>query len=92
MSSFYFNYGNAARKMVAEDLVNSHGHMIAGLACAEQIDVALLAQIPAARADAKCIAFHMCDALDALVSIEMLKRFLGDVQNDLSSVDVAVRQ
>ena len=86
----YFNYGNAARKMVAENLVNGHGHMVAGLACAEQIDVALLAQIPAPRADAKCIAFHMCDALDALVSVEMLKCFLGDVQNDLSSVDVAV--
>ena len=64
--------------------------MVAGFAGTEQIYVALLAQIPAARADAQHVALHVGYALDTLVSVEMLKRFLGDVQNDLSSVDVAV--
>ena len=83
---------NAAGEVIAEDLVNGHGHVVACLACAEQIHVALLAQIPAARADAEHVALHVGDAFDALIGIEMLKRFLGDVQNDLSSVDVAVGQ
>lgn len=49
---FYLDYGNAAGKVLAEYLVYGHGHMVAGLACTEQIYVALLAKIPAARADA----------------------------------------
>ena len=88
----YFNYGNAAGEVIAEDLVNGHGHMVAGLAGAEQVNVALLAQIPAARTDAQHVALHVGYAFYALVGIKMLKRFLGDVQNDLSSVDVAVGQ
>ena len=78
--------------MIAEDLIYGHCHMVAGLARTEQINIALLAQIPAARAYAQHVAFHMGDAFYALVCVKMLKRFFGYVQNDLSSVNVAVGQ
>ena len=83
---------NAAREMVAEDLVDRHGHMVAGFAGTEQVDVALLAQIPAAAADAQHIALHVGDALDALVGVELLQGFFRDVQNDLSALGIAVAE
>ncbi len=88
----YFNDRNAVCQVVAEDFVNGHSHVIARLTCAEQINIALCAEIPAARADAQDIALHMGNAFDTLVSIKVLKRFFGYVQNDLSAFDVAVRQ
>ena len=66
--------------------------MVAGFAGTEQVDVALLAQIPAAAADAQYIALHVGDALDALVGVELLQGFFRDVQNDLAALGIAVAE
>ena len=83
---------NAPREVVAQDLVHGHGHVVAGLARAEQINVAFFRQIPSAAADAQHVAFHMHDALDAFIGIEPAQRFLSDVQHDFFAVYVTVRQ
>ena len=88
----YFNYRNTAGQILSEYLIYSHGHMVARLTCAEKIHIALLAQVPSARADAQHAALHVGNALYALVSIEMLKSLLGDIKHDLSAFDVTVRK
>ena len=83
---------NAPREVVAEDLVHGHGHVIAGFAGAEQVNIALFRQIPSAAADAQHVAFHMHDAFDAFIGVEPAQRFLGDVQHDFFALYVTVRQ
>lgn len=68
-----------------------HCHVVAGLARADEIDVALGREVPGTGADRQDVAVQAGDPLDAFVGIGPCQGRIGDLEHDAPGFAVADR-
>ena len=84
--------GDAPGQAVAQNFIHRHGHVVARLAGPQQIDMALLAQVPLPGPNVQDIPLHTGDAFDALIGIQAAQGLFGDIQDNSPALGVAVGQ
>src|SRR5262245_13689247 len=77
-----FDDRNTTRQPIAQYVINGHSHVIAGLASANEEHVALLRQVPRARADVENVPLKSHDFAHATIAIESVECPIRNLQHD----------